>query len=259
MVPFLSGFFLTPLNKMVVQNENIVTFLMLSAPFSFLPLFLSAFGVRLHSLLCTPLIIFLHQLHTTNHHLSFSMVKLLITPLFGFLVVLVLSPFLLMNEQSSSLVLVSIVSLVMVLWSHFSSPSCLPSCWVLGPSSFHKSSIVSCVLFLRVSHFYWSFPPSLSWTYGGFFNISCLFRQLISSSVPGIWPACLESCGTTLSTVYCWSWTSLFHSGKHSSPLSYWLSLLFCSCHPLWTSHLSWAPYWPSLAASYERRTRCPS
>ena len=114
MVPFLSSFFLTPLNKMVVQNENIVTFLMLSAPFSFLPLFLSVFGVRLHSLLCTPLIIFLHQLHITNHHLSFSMVKLLITPLFGFLVVLVLSPFLLMNEQSSSLVLVSIVSLVMV-------------------------------------------------------------------------------------------------------------------------------------------------
>ena len=114
MVPFLSGFFLTPLNKMVVQNENIVTFLMLSTPFSFLPLFLNAFGVRLHSLLCTPLIIFLHQLHTTNHHLSFSMVKLLITHFFGFLVVLVLSHFLLMNEQSSSLVLVSIVSLVLV-------------------------------------------------------------------------------------------------------------------------------------------------
>ena len=114
MVLFLSGLVLTPLNKMVVQNENIVTFLMLSAPFSFLPLFLSAFGVRLHSLLCTPLIVFLHQLHTTNHHLSFFMVKLLITPPFGFLVVLALSLFLLMNEQSSSLVLVSVVSLVMV-------------------------------------------------------------------------------------------------------------------------------------------------
>ena len=114
MVLFLSGLVLTPLNKMVVQSENIFTFLMLFAPFSYLPLFLSAFGVRPHSLLCTPLIIFLHQLHTINHHLSFSMVKLLITPLFGFLVVLVLSPFLLMNEQSSSLVLVSIVSLVMV-------------------------------------------------------------------------------------------------------------------------------------------------
>ena len=99
---------------MVVQNENIVTFFMMSVPFLFLPLFFSAFGVRLHSLLCTPLIVFLHQLHTTNHHLSFFMVKLLITPPFGFLVVLALSLFLLMNEQSSSLVLVSVVSLVMV-------------------------------------------------------------------------------------------------------------------------------------------------
>ena len=42
------------------------------------------------------------------------MVKLLTTPLFGFLVVLALSLFLLMNEQNSSLVLVSVVSLVMV-------------------------------------------------------------------------------------------------------------------------------------------------
>ena len=114
MVLFLSGLVLTPLNKMVVQNENIVTFLMLSTPFSFLPLFLNAFRVRPYSLLCTPLIVFLHQLHTTNHHLSFSMVKLLTTPLFGFLVVLALSLILLMNEQSSSLVLISIVSLVMV-------------------------------------------------------------------------------------------------------------------------------------------------
>ena len=99
---------------MVVQNENIVTFLMLFAPFSFLPLFLSAFGVRPHSLLCTPLIVFLHQLHTSNHHSSFSMVKPLTTPFFGFLVMLALSLFLLMNEQSSNLVLVSVVSLVMV-------------------------------------------------------------------------------------------------------------------------------------------------
>ena len=114
MVPFLTGLVFTSLNKMVVQNENIVTFLMLSAPFSFLPLFLSAFGVRLHSLLCTPLIVFLHQLHITNHHFSFSMVKLLTIPLFGILVVLALSLFLFMNEQSSSLVLVSVVSLVMV-------------------------------------------------------------------------------------------------------------------------------------------------
>ena len=114
MVLFLSSLVLTPLNKMVVQNENIITFLMLSAPFSFLSLFLSAFGVRLHSLLCTSLIVFLHQLHTTNHHLSFFMVKLLTTPPFGFLVVLVLSLFLLMNEQSSNLVLVYVVSLVMV-------------------------------------------------------------------------------------------------------------------------------------------------
>ena len=114
MVLFLSGLVLTPLHKMVVQNENIVTFLMLSAPFSFLPLFLSAFGVRPHSLLCTPLIVFLHQLHIINHHLSFFMVKFLTIPLFGFLVVLALSLFLLMNEQSSSLVLISIVSLVMM-------------------------------------------------------------------------------------------------------------------------------------------------
>ena len=114
MVLFLSGLVLTLLNKMVVQNENIVTFLMLSAPFLFQSLFLNAFGVRQHSLLCTPLIVFLHQLHTTNHHLSFSMVKLLTTPLFGFLIVLALSLFLLMNEQSSNLVLVSVVSLVMV-------------------------------------------------------------------------------------------------------------------------------------------------
>ena len=114
MVPFLSGLVLTPLNKMVMQNENIVTFLMLSALFSFLPLFLRSFGVRLHSLLRTPLIVFIHQLHTTNHHLSFFMDKLLTTPLFGFLVVLALSLFLLMNEQSSNLVLVSVVSLVMV-------------------------------------------------------------------------------------------------------------------------------------------------
>ena len=114
MVLFLSGLVLSPLNKMVVQNENIVTFLMLSTPFSFFPLFLSAFRVRPHLLLCTPLTVFLHQLHTTNHHLSFFMVKLLTTPLFGFLVVLALSLFLPMNEQSSSLVLVYVVSLVMV-------------------------------------------------------------------------------------------------------------------------------------------------
>ena len=114
MVLFLSGLFLTPLNKMVVQNKNIFTFLMLSAPFLFLPLFLITFEVRPHSLLCTPLIVFLHQLHITNHHLSFSIVKLLTTHFFGFLVVLALSLFLLMNEQNSSLILVSVVSLVMV-------------------------------------------------------------------------------------------------------------------------------------------------
>ena len=114
MGPLLSGLVLTPFNKMVVQNENIVTFLMLSTPFSFLPLFLSAFGVRPHSLLCTPLIVFFHQLHITNHNSSFSMVTPLTTHLFGFLVVLALSLFLLMNAQSSSLVLVTVVSLVMV-------------------------------------------------------------------------------------------------------------------------------------------------
>ena len=114
MIPFFSGLVLTPFNKMVVQNENIVTFLMLSAPFSFLHLFLNAFEVRPHSLLCTSLIVFLHQLHTTNHHSSFSMVKPLTTLLFGFLVMLALSLFLHMYEQSSSLVLVYVVSLVMV-------------------------------------------------------------------------------------------------------------------------------------------------
>ena len=60
MVPLLSDLVLTPLNKMVVQNENIVTFLMLSTPFSFLLLFMSTFGVRPHPLLYTPLIVFLH-------------------------------------------------------------------------------------------------------------------------------------------------------------------------------------------------------
>ena len=91
MVPFLNDLVFTPFNKMVVQNENVITFLMLSTPFSFLPHFLSAFRVRPHSLLCTPLIVFLHQLHTTDHHSSFSMVKPVTTPLFGFLVVLAFS------------------------------------------------------------------------------------------------------------------------------------------------------------------------
>ena len=81
------------------------------------------------------IIVFLHQLHTKNHHLSFSMVKPMTTPFFKFLVVLALSFFLLMNEQSSSLVLVSVVSLVKVYLKRgfaimipFSSSSCLPSC-----------------------------------------------------------------------------------------------------------------------------------
>jgi len=75
MILSLTSLVLTPLNKMVVQNENIVTFLMLSAPFSFLPLFLSTFGVRQHSLLFTPLIVSLHLPHITNHPSSSSMVK----------------------------------------------------------------------------------------------------------------------------------------------------------------------------------------
>ena len=259
MGPLLYGLVLTLLNKMVVQNENIVTFFMMFAPFSFLPLFLSAFGVRPHSLLCTPLIKFLHQLHTSNHHSSFSMVKPLSTPLFRFwLCLLYLSSFSWTNKapiSCSSLLfpwLWCISKGVSLLRSHFSSPSCLPSCWVLGTSSFHESSVVSCILFLQVSHFHWSFPPFLSWAWGRFFDIGCLSRWLISGFVPGIWPACLGSSGTTLSWVFCWSWTLSFHSGKHSFPLSHWLSLLFCSCHPLWTLHLSWGPYWSSLAASYE-------
>lgn len=43
MVPFLIGFVPTLLSKMVMYI-NIVTFLMLSTLFSFLPLFLSTFG-----------------------------------------------------------------------------------------------------------------------------------------------------------------------------------------------------------------------
>ena len=147
--------------KLVVPNENIITFLMLSTPFSFLPLFLSAFGVRPPSLLCTPLIVFLHQLHTTNHHLSFFMVKLLITPPFGFLVVLALSLFLLMNEQSSSLVLISVVSLVMVCLKRgfaamipfiiaFVSPVMLS----FGNIVISRVFSIFLLFFLRVSHFY---------------------------------------------------------------------------------------------------------
>ena len=99
---------------MVIQNENTITFLMLSTPFSFPPLFLNAFGVRQHSLLFTPLIAFLHRPYITNHLLSSFMVKPLTTHLFELLVVLVLSFFLLMNEQNSNLVLVSVTSLAMV-------------------------------------------------------------------------------------------------------------------------------------------------
>ena len=83
---------------MVVQNKKIVTYLMLSASFSFMPLFMSAFGVRQHSLLFTPLIVFHHRLHITNHPLSSFVVKPLTTHIFGFLVMLVLSLFLLMNK-----------------------------------------------------------------------------------------------------------------------------------------------------------------
>ena len=161
MVLFLSGLVLTPLNKMVVQNENIVTFLMSSAPFSFLPIFLSAFGVRPHSLLCTPLIVFFHELHTTNHHLSFFIVKLLTTPLFGFLVMLALFLFLLMNEQSSNLILVSVVSLVMVCLKRgfaamipfliaFVSPIMLS----FGNIVISRVFSIFLLFFLRVSHFY---------------------------------------------------------------------------------------------------------
>ena len=114
MVPSLTSLVLTSVNKMVLHNENIDTFLMLSVPFSFLPLFLSVFGVRQHSLIFTQLITFLHRLHTTNHPLSSFMVNPLTTHLFGFLVVLVLSLFLFMNKQSSNLILVSVASLAMV-------------------------------------------------------------------------------------------------------------------------------------------------
>ena len=156
---------------------------MLFAPFSFLPLFLSAFGVRPHSLLCTPLIVFLHQLQMTNRLSSFSMVKPLTTPFFGFFVVLSLSLFLLMNKQSSSLMLVSVVSLVMVYLKRgfanmipffiaFVSPV------MLSFGNIVLSWVFSSYLrpFLKVFHFYWSFPLSLSWTCGGFFDIGCHLR-----------------------------------------------------------------------------------
>ena len=39
---------------------------MLSVPFSFLPLFLSAFRVRQHLLLCTPLIVFLTAVYSIS-------------------------------------------------------------------------------------------------------------------------------------------------------------------------------------------------
>ena len=114
MVPSLTSLVRTLFNKMVVQYENTITFKMLSTPFSFLPLFLSPFGLRQHSLLFTPLLVFLHRPHTTDHLLSFFMVKPLTNHLFGFLVVLFLFFFLLMNEQISNLVLIFVASLAMV-------------------------------------------------------------------------------------------------------------------------------------------------
>ena len=134
---------------------------MLSAPFSFLPLFLSAFGVRQHSLLFTPLIMFLYQPHTTNQPWSSFMVKPLTIHLFGFLVVLVLSLFLFMNEQSSSLVLVSVASLAMVYPKGVLAAITPSLIAFLSPVMLSSRNIVlsrvfnsSCVLFLRVSHFY---------------------------------------------------------------------------------------------------------
>ena len=162
--------------KMVVQNENIITFLMLSAPFSFLPLFLSAFGMRPHSLLCTPLIVFLHQLHTTNLHLSFSMVKLLTTPLFRFLVMLALSLFLFMNEQSSSLVLVSVVPLVMV-YIKRGFAAMIP--FLIAFVSLVMLSFGNIVLSRVFSNFLCPLPQSLSFLLiFSFFSILNLWRIL---------------------------------------------------------------------------------
>ena len=98
---------------MIVQNENTITFLILSAPFSFLSLPKNFWG-EADSLLFTPLIMFLHQPHTKNHPLSSFMVKPLTIQFFRLLVVLVLFLFLLMNEQSSNLVLVFVASLAMM-------------------------------------------------------------------------------------------------------------------------------------------------
>ncbi|KAL5844630.1 hypothetical protein ACOSQ3_010685 [Xanthoceras sorbifolium] len=112
MGPLSSDLVFTPLNKMVVQNANIVIFLILSAPFSFLPLFLSAFGVRLHTAVYT-----INRIPSPTTY-NKSPFKLFYgqSPDYSSLrlVVLALSLFLLMNAQSSSLVLVSVVSLVMV-------------------------------------------------------------------------------------------------------------------------------------------------
>ena len=164
--------------KLVVPNENIITFLMLSAPFSFLPLFLSTFGVRHPWLLLSSsfwLCLYCLSSSSWTDKAPASCSSLLL-------------PWLRCIQKGFSL-----------LWFHNSSHLCVPSCCVLGTSSFHKSSVVSYALFLKVSHFYWFFPPSLSWTCGGFFNIGCLSKQLISSYVPSTWPIYLGSYGTTVS------------------------------------------------------------
>ena len=172
---------------------------MLSTRFSFLPFFLSAFGVRLHLLLCTPLIVFLPQLHTTNHHSSFSMVKPLTTPLFGFLVILVLSLFLLKNEQSSSLVLVSIFSLIMVYLKRGFTIMIPFLIAFVSPVMLSFENIVLSRVFSsflcplpQSLQFLLIFSLSLSWTCGGFFDIGCLFRWIISSSIPTYDPLVLD-------------------------------------------------------------------
>ena len=75
MVPSFTDLVPTPLNIMIVQNKNIITFLMFSAPFLFLPPFLSTFRVRLHLLLFLPLIVSLQWPYITNHPSSSSIVK----------------------------------------------------------------------------------------------------------------------------------------------------------------------------------------
>ena len=140
---------------MVMQNENTVTFLTLSAaiPERF-------WGEAAFTAIYT---INLVPSPTTHNKSPFELLYGQ-TPDYSSLralVVLVLSLFLLMNKQSSSLVLVFVASLDIMYPKRvfaaitpsliaFMSPIILSS----RNTSFHESSAISRVLFLRASHFY---------------------------------------------------------------------------------------------------------